>query len=126
MEPSSASPNSAPTAMTDSPWFWVYAFATVGLGLLVLIGPKWVERQIGLDQRAQGIRHSMSPVSGEEVIPARQREAAAARSAIEIRWRRQFQVLVGLLGIGLSIAWLVFFGQRRRARREMLSEAMRG
>lgn len=124
MEPSTASQVSKMTPLTDSPWFWLYVFATVGLGLLVLVGPKWIERQVGLDQRAQGIRHSMEKLSDPEEMDSMRSEVAESRRSIQNRWRRQFQVMVGLLGVGISVAWFIFFSQRRRGRREALSGAM--
>ncbi len=45
------SPPSTREPLTDSPWFWVYLFATVALILLVVWRPKleyrqaWIERQ---------------------------------------------------------------------------------
>jgi hypothetical protein len=116
MRSSIASQDSA-TAMTDSPWFWCYAFATVGLGLLVLVGPKWIERQVGLDQRARGIRHSLDQLAANETEVVTQNELGQSRAVIEHRWRRQFRMLVGILAIVLSAAWIVFFSQRRRSRR---------
>ena len=116
MKSSFGSQNTA-TAMTDSPWFWCYAFATVGLGLLVLVGPKWIERQVGLDQRAQGIRHSLGQLAAADSRGETQNELVQSRGAIEERWRRQFRMMVSVLAIALAVTWIVFFSQRRRNRR---------
>jgi len=40
--------------LTDSPWYWLYVFATAGLVALVLMGPKYAARQSQLEQNYQG------------------------------------------------------------------------
>ena len=37
-------------ALTDSPWFWLYIFATAGLVALTVMGPKYKSRQ-ALEER---------------------------------------------------------------------------
>ena len=103
MEPSTASQVSKMTPLTDSPWFWLYVFATVGLGLLVLVGPKWIERRVGLDQRAQGMDDGKAPKRW---------------TACEVRLRKStlhsepvastVSSDVGLLGVGISVAGSFF------------------
>ena len=99
--------------VTDSPWFWVYAFATTGLVLMVLAGPKWIARQARLDQRAEGIRWSMS--DSDKMGPETQ-EGDTVSDAMDAknRWRQQFQILVSFIALTLLVAWVGFFVQRRR------------
>ena len=99
--------------ITDSPWFWVYAFATAGLVLMVLAGPKWITRQARLDQRAEGIRWSMS-VSESKGPETSQGDRLSDDEDAKIRWRQQFRILVSVMALTLAIAWIGFFVQRRR------------
>jgi hypothetical protein len=47
--------SSSPRApLTDSPWYWLYLFATAGLIALVLLGPKFSARQAQLERNYQG------------------------------------------------------------------------
>lgn len=48
--------NESPTAppigrLSDTPWFWVYVFATAALAALLLIGPKYQQRQPQLERQ---------------------------------------------------------------------------
>ena len=99
--------------VTDSPWFWVYAFATTGLVLMVFAGPKWIARQARLDQRAEGIRWSMS--DSDSMGPETQ-EGDTVSNAMEAkkRWLQQLQILVSFMALTLAVAWVGFFVQRRR------------
>jgi len=42
------------TPLTDSPWYWLYVFATAGLIALVIIGPKFSARQAQMERNYQG------------------------------------------------------------------------
>lgn len=49
-------PNSRPPRprLTDSPWFWVYLFGVSALAGLLLIGPKFSQRQARLESKQAG------------------------------------------------------------------------
>jgi hypothetical protein len=40
--------------ITDSAWFWVFAFSTIGLVGVLVIGPKYDDRQKRLEARYEG------------------------------------------------------------------------
>jgi hypothetical protein len=52
--------------ITDSPWFWLYTFATFALVLLVLIGPKFEARRAQQERQFQGRTRALQQRAGEE------------------------------------------------------------
>jgi hypothetical protein len=52
--------------LSDSPWFWLYTFATFALVLLVLIGPKFDARRTQQERQFQGRARAMQERLGEE------------------------------------------------------------
>jgi len=99
--------------ITDSPWFWVYLFATVALcGLFVYQG-KYTRRQTQVEQKAQGrIRAAELKASGKTATQVSSRENLVIT----------LKPLMVIMAVVLLIAWPVLIWQhftapRRRAPR---------
>ena len=108
MNPASSPGNPGPRpSITESPWFWAYVFASGGAVALLLATSRYqgrqeqIERQYLARQRAGQVvaRRDMPlelPENGEKIIPI---------------WP------LGLVMAAiLSVAWMVFWYQRRRLR----------
>ena len=52
--------------LSDSPWFWLYTFATFGLVLLVIISPKFDARRVQQERQYQGRARALQQRMGEE------------------------------------------------------------
>jgi hypothetical protein len=52
--------------ITDSPWFWVYLFATAALIALALMGPKYAARQAQIEREFQGRQRAAQSAAGQE------------------------------------------------------------
>jgi cell division protein FtsL len=50
--------------ITDSPWFWLCLFATMGLVALAAIGPKYAKRQAGIERKEQARQRAAELASG--------------------------------------------------------------
>lgn len=103
--PSSSSPPLPPLA--DSPWFWVYTFATFALVLLVLIGPKFEERRAQQERQFQGRARAQQQRLGEE--------PTVELSTPGHTWL-SLRPLYILLGIGVVVGWVTLWWQRWRLR----------
>lgn len=51
--------------ITDSPWFWVELFSGMALLGILIIGPKFVQRQGQIERRFEGRQHAYSSPAGE-------------------------------------------------------------
>ena len=52
-------------SMTDSPWYWVYLFTTAAIVGLVLIGPKFAERQVLEERNFQARQRANQQAQGQ-------------------------------------------------------------
>lgn len=95
--------------LTDSPWFWIYLFATFGLVALFAMGPKYAERQSQLDRQLQGRQFAASREPGEA---ARDPYSIPEDKLHDLRW------LGYPLAVALAVAWGRLWWQRVRSRRE--------
>jgi hypothetical protein len=98
-------------SITDSPWYWVYLFATGALVALMLAGPKFAARQANIEQNQQSRIRAAQLVAGDEVDAA---EDADTPTSTQITlWP-----LYIVLGIGLGFAWLNLIRNRLAAKRQ--------
>ena len=86
----------ARTSITDSPWYWVYLFATAGLIVLTLAGTKFSSRQTQIERAAQGRQRAVQNVSGKEPVTPM---SDVQHTQITLR---PLYVVLGLL---LIVAW---------------------
>jgi hypothetical protein len=98
----------SPPPLTDSPWFWAYAFATFALVLLVLIGPKFQQRRTLEERSFQGRARAMQQRLGEEPsVPL----STPAHTWLSLK------PLYFLLGGMIAVAWGRLWWQRWRPTR---------
>lgn len=88
--------NSARPPITDSPWFWACLFASVGLVALWAMGPKYGERQLLEENKAQGRLRAAERAAGEEMTTE-----VSSRGDLAIT----LQPLYGILSALLVMAW---------------------
>ena len=101
--PSKAS--SALPPLSDSPWFWLYTFATFALILLVLIGPKFDERRAQHERQFQGRVRALQQQQGEDPTTAL---SEPGRTWLTL------QPLYALLGVMIASGWVTLWWQRWR------------
>jgi hypothetical protein len=92
--------------LSDSPWFWVCAFATAALVALFVMGPKYAARQSQLERQYQARQlsgHSVMQPGGTGPLSSRQRTI--------IKLRPLFLFLAAVL----IVAWGLLLRNHRRA-----------
>ena len=91
-------------AITDSPWFWAYLFATAALIALALMGPKYSARQAQIEREFQGRQRAAQSLQGQE--PTGQL-SSAERTLITLK-----PLFIGLAAATV-VAWIVFWQTHR-------------
>jgi hypothetical protein len=59
--------------LSDTPWFWVYVFATSALAAILVIGPKYLQRQAQLEReyRARVVMRQTTEIPGTRAATER-------------------------------------------------------
>ena len=91
--------------ITESPWYWVYLFATAGLIALLLAGPKYAVRQTRLENNREARIRAAQLAAGQDV---EQVEATEQQSPSIPLWP-----LYVVLGGALAAAWFNLWWRRR-------------
>lgn len=103
----SSTPRPPLPPISDSPWFWLYTFATFALVLLVLIGPKFEQRRALQERQEQGRMRAQQVRQGKEpTIPL----SEPGRTWLTLR------PLYIVLGVLIALGWGTLWWQRWRAR----------
>lgn len=55
-------------SLTESPWYWIYLFASAGLIALMLAGPKFAARQAQIERKSQGRQRAVAQQAGREPV----------------------------------------------------------
>ena len=112
------------STITDSPWFWAYAFTMFGLLMLAVMGPKYVARQNQIERGYRGRQAVLSGGSAREVSNGGSERDAAAESP-PLETEIPLQPLYFTLAAVAATAWFVFWRTRssRQASRPDLSGA---
>ncbi len=100
-------------SITESPWYWAYLFCTGGLVALVIVGPKYAQRQTQIEQNGQKRQWAAQLAAGRE-----QTESPTSGGSQSIALWPLFVVL----GTLLSLAWLKLIYDHRR-RQQVAGEA---
>jgi hypothetical protein len=95
-------------SITDSPWYWLYLFATAGLLALLLIGPKFTARQAQLERNYQGRQRALQHRAGEAP-----HTPLSTPKDTAIRLGPLYTVLLVLLLAGWSGLWLRHVRQKK-------------
>lgn len=90
--------------ITESFWFWVCLFATMGLVALWAIGQKYDARQTQVEQKAQGRLRAAEQAAGGEMTTE-----VSSRGDLEISLRPLYALLGGVVMIGWAILWWHYF-----------------
>jgi len=89
--------------ITDSPWFWLYLFATVALILLIAFQGKLDIRQANIERQHQARQLANPPdqASGETPV------AVSSPGSTLIGWNYLVVVLAVLVAVGWIRLWYV-------------------
>jgi hypothetical protein len=93
-----------PRPLSDSPWFWVYLFATAALIGLALIGPKFAERQAHIERQFQGRQRAAQQAQGQEPTGGL---STAERTVITLQ-----PLFIALAAVTI-IAWIIVWRCRQ-------------
>ena len=91
--------------LSDSPWFWAYLFATAALVAVLLVGPKYVQRQPQLERQFSARQRAGQTVVGPD---------GAVRLSTPERLIISLRPLYAILGLLLAAAWVGLWYQRYR------------
>ncbi|WP_144971989.1 hypothetical protein [Bremerella volcania] len=91
--------------ITDSPWFWLYLFATVALILLVVFQGKLDIRQADIERQHQARQLANQPdeITGDAPV------AVSSPGNTLIGWNYLVGVLAVLVAVGWIRLWYVRF-----------------
>ncbi|GIW93733.1 MAG: hypothetical protein KatS3mg110_1774 [Pirellulaceae bacterium] len=93
--------------LSDSPWFWVYLFATGALVVLLLAGPRVISRQVQLERNLQARQRAAQVVAGQQP-----RTPLSEEGHPQISLTPLYVVLAGLVAVG----WIGLWWSRHRLR----------
>ncbi len=102
--------------ITDSPWFWIYLFCTVGLVLLVVSERKLVDMMVSDANKAEGRQRAWQQRSEEK--QAAMMEFAFVQESKERTARNTLRVLYVNLAVILAVAWVILWYRRFRRRQQ--------
>lgn len=100
--------------LTDSPWFWVYLFATFGVIVLAVAGPKYRARQWQIEHKDLARQRSWEVRTGQEPTTELPEVGEVSFSL----WP-----LISLLSVLLACGWSLLWWQRLRPRRSTAEDA---
>ena len=87
--------------VTDSPWFWLVLFGTVGLAALTAISPKYGRRQAPIERKYQARQHMQFPSErapeASESTPPVDLEYSSAGDTIVKLWPIRAVALVAIV-----------------------------
>ena len=94
--------------LTDSPWFWVYLFATFALIVLTVMRPRVLERQAQIERKEQGRQRAVERAAGQDP------KTPLSTPADTVIPLGPLFVLFGAVWI---VSWIMLWRRRREARR---------
>ena len=106
-------PEEPSASVTESPWFWVMLFSLAGLAAVVTVGPKFEQREEGIEEKF----HARERAMGREAFDKIPDDGATPDSRAETPWPRIFTlgpiaaVLMCIAAIGM---FNIFRLQRKR------------
>lgn len=99
--------------LTDTPWFWVYVFATSALAALLIIGPKYQQRQPQLERQ---YRARVASQQTTEVPGAIEATQSPANPFIRLS---PLTTLLGIVAFGFGGYLALQLGRRQRERKRL-------
>jgi hypothetical protein len=110
----SQSPSAA--SVTESPWFWVMLFSLAGLAAVVTVGPKFEQREEGIEEKF----HARERAMGREAFDKIPDDGATPDSQPEAPWPRIF-TLGPIAAVLMCIAAIGMFNIFRLQRKRLLA-----
>lgn len=106
----SATPAPQQEPITDSPWFWLYLFATTALILLVVFRSKLDIRQAEIERQHQARElASQTLEAGQDAAPSDSPITVSTPENTLIGWSYIYVVLGLLVSVGWVRLWYVRF-----------------
>lgn len=102
-----APPPTTVRSISESPWYWAYLFCTGGLVALVMIGPKYSQRQADIEQNGQKRQWAAQLAAGRAAD-----DSPNSAGGLSITLGPLYLVL----GAILAIAWLKLIRDHFRRR----------
>ena len=96
-------------SITDSPWYWMHLFCIAALVGLVLVGPRFSQRQAGVERKFQGRQRASLKKAGQN--------PDTPMSTPENR-HVQLLPLYLLVGAGAIVSWVALWLTRLRPGRQ--------
>ncbi len=93
------SEHSRRSSLGESPWFWLYLFATVALIVLLVNRPKIVSRQVQLERNLQARQRAAQVVAGQKPTAPLSEENAPQISLVPLYVLLAVLVLTGWIGL---------------------------
>ena len=94
-------------SILESPWYWIYAFAAVGLALLLLIQPKFAQRQANQEKQHQARQRAHQIEQGKTPTV----ELSTAENRI-VELKPLFIFLIVLMLAAWIVTWRTHFYRR--------------
>jgi hypothetical protein len=94
-------------AISESPWFWLYLFATAALIALLLMGPKFAARQAQIEREGQGRHRAAQQTHGQQPSTPLSTTGSTIVSLGPL-----YLVIGGLLIVAWSVLWWQHFRPR--------------
>ena len=107
-------PPEAPASVTESPWFWVMLFSLAGLAAVVTVGPKFEQREEGIEEKF----HARERAMGRETFEKLPDDGATPDSQTLTQWPRIF-TLGPIAAVLMCVAALGMFNVFRLQRRRL-------
>ena len=105
--PSSTVTTRTRTSILESPWYWIYSFTAVGLALLLLIGPKFAQRQANQEKQHQARQRAIQIEQGK--TPTVEPSSVDNR---RVQLKPLFIVLIVLMLVAWIVTWYTHFYRR--------------
>jgi hypothetical protein len=113
---------SATRPITDSPWFWAYAFGAGAIVAIALIGPKYGQRQKQIERQFEGReRVAIRQRRRETNRPPGDAPAAAGRRLIPLE--PLFLVLAAITILAWAVFWRTHIARRSEAHKARSPDA---
>ena len=102
-------------SIIDSPWYWLYLFATAGLVALMLMGPRYSARQAQIEQKYQGRQLAALHAHGVRHLDADSVPSSPGDDTAVKLWPL-YLVLGGLLAVAWARLWWTRWGGGKASR----------
>ena len=111
----------APGKVWDSPWYWLHLFCVASLVGVMLIAPKFAERQAGVERKFQGRQRAALNKAGQPLENQLVNDAPLPAVAATQNHHVKLLPIYALLGLGAAGSWMMLWRTHfRRGRRQAI------